>query len=75
MQIKLKDFLAPIFVAVAGTTSSISVMDSMVILGPDLSRARLRHSIEVLGGVSKKKMKKLEKAYAQIPRIEDEPLA
>ncbi|CAA0116930.1 Glutamate--tRNA ligase [BD1-7 clade bacterium] len=63
MEIKLKDFLAPIFVSIAGTTSSISVMDSMTMLGPDMSRARLRHAIDVLGGVSKKKMKKLEKAY------------
>jgi len=73
MDIKPKDFLAPVFVAIAGTTSSISVMDSMVLLGPDLSRARMRHAIEVLGGVSKKQMKKLEKEYNAIPRIEDEP--
>jgi len=63
LEIKMKDFLAPIFVAIAGTTASISVMDSMQLLGPDMSRARLRHAINVLGGVSKKKMKKLEKAY------------
>ena len=75
LDIKLKEFLAPVFVAIAGTTASISVMDSMVLLGPDLSRARLRHAIEVMGGVSKKQMKKLEKEYAEIPRIEDEPLS
>jgi glutamyl-tRNA synthetase len=68
MNIKLKDFLAPVFVAIAGTTASISVMDSMVLLGPDLSRARLRHAIEVLGGVSKKALKTLEKNYSTIPR-------
>ena len=45
MGIKLKDALAPIFVAIAGTTASFSVMDSMVIIGPDLSRARLRHAV------------------------------
>lgn len=63
MEIKLKEFLVPLFVAIAGTTASISVMDSMELLGPDISRARLRQAIEVLGGVSKKQMKKLEKAY------------
>ncbi|WP_111643240.1 glutamate--tRNA ligase [Marinimicrobium alkaliphilum] len=63
MELKLKDFLAPIFVAIAGTTSSFSVMDSMMILGPDVSRARLRLAIEVLGGAGKKQLKKLEKAY------------
>ena len=65
-ELKMKDFLAPIFIAIAGTTSSISVMDSMQLLGPDISRARLRFAIDVLGGVSKKKMKKLEKAYRVI---------
>jgi len=63
MQLKLKDFLAPLFVAISGTTASFSVMDAMVLLGPDMSRARLRQAIDVLGGVGKKQQKKLEKAY------------
>lgn len=63
MGIKLKDFLAPIFIAVAGTTASISVMDSMALMGPDLSRARLRQAIDVLGQPGKKQLKKLDKAY------------
>lgn len=66
MDIKLKDFLAPLFVAIAGTTSTISVMDSMVLLGPDMSRARLRHALNVFGPVGKKQLKKLEKAYQQL---------
>ncbi len=64
LDIKVKDFFAPLFIAIAGTTASISVIDSMAILGPDMSRARVRHAIEVLGGVGKKKLKKLDKAYA-----------
>jgi glutamyl-tRNA synthetase len=63
MEVKLKPFLAPLFIAIAGSSASISVMDSMVLLGPDMSRARLRSAIDVLGGVGKKKLKKLEKAY------------
>ena len=66
MGIKLKPFLAPLFIAIAGSSSSISVMDSMQLLGPDMSRARIRHAIELLGGVGKKKLKKMEKAYAQL---------
>src|SRR5690554_6296111 len=65
VDIKIKHFLAPIFVAIAGTTSSISVIESLLVLGPDLSRNRLRHAVEVLGGVSKKKTKALEKEFAQ----------
>jgi glutamyl-tRNA synthetase len=66
LDIKVKDFSAPLFVAISGTTASISVFDSMHILGPDMSRARIRHAIEVLGGVGKKKLKKLEKHYVSL---------
>lgn len=61
--IKVKDYLGPLFVAIAGSSASFSVVDSMEMLGPDMSRARIRHAIEVLGGVSKKAMKRLEKEY------------
>jgi glutamyl-tRNA synthetase len=61
--VKVKDYLAPLFVAIAGSSASFSVVDSMEMLGPDMSRARIRHAIEVLGGVSKKAMKRLEKEY------------
>jgi glutamyl-tRNA synthetase len=40
--------------------------DSMSILGADITRARLRHGIDVLGGVSKKAAKRLEKEYAAL---------
>jgi glutamyl-tRNA synthetase len=65
-ELKMKDFLAPFFIAVSGSAASISVFDAMVLLGPDMTRARIRHAIEVLGGVSKKAMKRLEKAYREI---------
>ena len=64
--IKIKELLAPLFVAIAGSSTSFSVVDSMAMIGPDMSRARLRHAIEVLGGVSKKAGKRLEKAYAEL---------
>lgn len=64
MDMKVKDFLAPLFIAISGSRASFSVVDAMAILGPDMSRARLRHAIEVLGGVSKKAAKRLEKEYA-----------
>ena len=55
MNIKLKNVLAPIFVAVAGTTSSISVMDSICILGKSRSIDRINSSIELLGGIKGQK--------------------
>ena len=66
MDIKLKPFLAPLFIAIAGSSASISVMDSMNLLGADMSRARLRSAIELLGGIGKKKLKKLEKGYQEL---------
>ena len=70
-EMKIKDFLAPLFIAVCGSTSSISVMEAMVFLGPDLTRARLRHAVNILGGISKKKNKKLEKEFASFLKSMD----
>ena len=69
MEIKLKLFLAPLFIAIAGSSASISVIDSMNLLGADMSRARLRHAINLLGGVGKKKLKKMEKTYQGLEAI------
>jgi glutamyl-tRNA synthetase len=66
LEVKVKDFLAPLFVAIAGSSASFSVVDSMEMLGPDMSRARIRHAIDVLGGVSKKATKRLEKDYQNL---------
>jgi glutamyl-tRNA synthetase len=71
MGLKIREFLGPLFVAIAGTTSSISVIDAMTLLGPDMSRMRLREALEALGGASKKKLKQLEKDYAGLGRAGD----
>jgi glutamyl-tRNA synthetase len=63
---KIRDFLFPVFIAIAGTSVSTSVIDSMAILGLDMTRARLRHGMAVLGGVSGKQAKKLEKEFQQL---------
>lgn len=67
LEVKMKAFLPPFFIAIAGSTASFSVFDAMTLLGPDMTRARLRHAIELLGGVSKKALKRLEKEYQQLP--------
>lgn len=64
--LKLKDFLAPLFVAIAGSPSAPPLFDAMAILGPDMVRARLRHALDVAGSPSKKQLKNLEKEYQQI---------
>lgn len=66
LDLKVRDFLYPFFMAIAGTSATISVLDTMALLGPDMSRARVRHALDTLGGVGKKKMKKMEKEYRGI---------
>lgn len=63
LQMKIREVLAPVFVAISGKPVSPPLFASMEILGPDLVRARVRHAINVLGGVSKKQAKKLLKQY------------
>jgi glutamyl-tRNA synthetase len=66
LEIKPKDFFAPLFVAISGSTASVSVFDSMAILGSDISRARMRTAVNVLGGPSKKEAKRWEKEFAEL---------
>ena len=66
LELKPKALFAPLFIAVAGSNSAYSMPDSMAILGADMTRARLRRAIDVLGGVSKKAAKRLEKEYAAL---------
>ena len=78
MELKIRDFLAPLFVAISGKSVSLPLFDSMAFLGPDLTRARVRDALEVLGGVGKKQQKKLEKrwqALAAAPETIDSPAA
>mgnify|MGYP000153157486 CR=1 FL=1 len=63
MDIKLRDFLQPLFVAMSGSTVCPPLFDTMAVLGPDLTRARVRHALKNLGGVSKKGAKTLEKEF------------
>jgi glutamyl-tRNA synthetase len=66
LELKIRDVLAPIFVAISGKPVAPPLFDSMALLGPEMSRARLRFALETMGGVSKKQTKKLEKEYRQL---------
>jgi glutamyl-tRNA synthetase len=63
-QLKIRDYLKPLFVALSGRAVSLPLFDSMVFLGPDLTRMRLREALAVLG-VSKKQAKRLEKQHRE----------
>lgn len=65
MEIKLREFMFPIFVAIAGTKKTVDIMDAMVIIGSDMTRFRLRQALQVLGGPSKKELKRWEKKFRE----------
>ena len=67
MGLKMRDFLFPLFVAIAGRAVALPLFDSMAFLGPDLTRARLRTALDALGGVSKKEAKRLDSAFDALP--------
>ncbi|MYD97700.1 MAG: glutamate--tRNA ligase [Gammaproteobacteria bacterium] len=66
MGIGMRDFLAPLFIAISGRAVSLPLFDAMAYLGRDLVRARLRSALEALGGVSKKETKRLERSYREL---------
>ncbi len=66
MGLKIRDLLFPLFIAISGSSQSVSIMDSMSILGPDMSRARVRHALNTLGSPSKKEHKRWEKAFKSL---------
>ena len=65
LELKLKQVMPLIFIALSGRKDAISAFDLAVLLGPDQTRIRLRKALELLGGVSKKGVKRLEKSYQQ----------
>ena len=67
MDLKLRDFLFPLFLAVSGRPVALPLFDSVAFLGRDLARARIRSALEALGGVSKKEGKRFDRAFEALP--------
>ena len=63
LDIKLRDLTRPFYVALTGSKASTPLFGSMALLGLDLTRVRLCQAVELLGGLSAKKTKALEKKY------------
>jgi len=66
LDLKIRDFLFPLFLAISGKAVSTSVIESIDILKLDISRARLRAAIDMLGGISKKMAKNFEREYRSL---------
>ncbi len=48
---KFRMLVRPFYVAITGSATSLPLFDAMDLLGRDLCRERLRHALELLGGV------------------------
>ena len=59
-----------VFIAIAGTTTTFSITDAMAILGPELSRARLRHALTVLGQPDEGELSEWRQQFDERWRIE-----
>ena len=64
-EMKFRDFLFPLFIAISGRSVSLPLFDSLVFLGVDISRSRLRDALDNLA-VSGKERKRLDKSYAAL---------
>ena len=71
LDLKLKDVMPVVFMVFSGTRQAISAFDLAVLLGPDRTRARVRAGLNVMGGLSKKGLKRLEKSYQEAIRSID----
>ena len=69
LELKIRDVLAPFFVAISGQANSVSVLDAMVVLGPDLSRGRIRHALTTVGLPPKKKLKSFRKNPKKLQKL------
>jgi glutamyl-tRNA synthetase len=58
---KLRVFLKPFYLAVAGRSTALPLFDSLELLGRDIARDRLNHAITALGGLGKKPLKRLDR--------------
>ena len=66
-EFKFRDFLFPLFISISGRSVSLPLFDSLVFLGADVSRARLRDALDGLG-MSGKQKKRLDKSFDQVRR-------
>ena len=72
MDLKFRDYLFPLFVAISGRGVSLPLFDSLVFLGAGLTRSRLRSALDVFA-VSGKQKKRLDKALAGLDLDIDSP--
>jgi glutamyl-tRNA synthetase len=66
LEMKIRDVTRPFYLVLSGSPASTPLYQSMEILGSDMTRMRIRRALELLGGVSSKKLKAFEKRHAEL---------
>ncbi len=61
----VRDVTRPLYAATMGQPVGPPLFESIALLGTDMTRVRLQKAVEQLGGLSKKKMRSLEKTWAK----------
>ncbi len=61
----IRDLTRPLYAALMGQPVGPPLYESMALLGADLTRARVLEAIEALGGLSKKRARRLEKEWTE----------
>ena len=59
LEVKLRQFTRPLYVAVSGAASATPLFGSMAVLGSAMTRVRLRRARAALGGVPRRREKEL----------------
>jgi glutamyl-tRNA synthetase len=67
---KFRDVARPFYLAITGSPTSVPLYDAIEMLGRDIVRERLRHALELLGGVTASEQKEWKKL--EPPGAEDE---
>ncbi len=73
MDLKLRIFLGPLFVAISGKSNSTPLFNTLAIIGRDLTRARLRNAINVIKPMSGKEQARWRKLYDGLDWQTDKP--
>jgi len=72
LELKLKDMLKPVYVAITGKPSGVPLFDAMAILGKDLCRARLRQARAALGEPERLQSARLDEHISPIDELAEE---
>ncbi len=70
LNVKLKDVICPMYLAITGAAQGVPLFDATVHLGRDIIRERLRHAMELLGVPTKKEAAAWEEMMIAAPKAE-----